>query len=85
MTDLEIWAPRYSHHDCCILASKVTNDQETYRIWFSKAKHLEGNQYVMTGAEIKEHGVLSPTNQGGKVVYAIPLLTLEKFKIAEVL
>lgn len=85
MTELEIWAPRYSTNDCCVLASKVKSDSETYKIWFSKANHLEGNQYIMSGAEIKKYGVLSPTKQDGKVVYAIPMLTLEKFKLGEVL
>lgn len=84
MTELEVWAPRYSMNDCCILASKVKADGETYRIRFTKAKHLEGNEYVMTGAEIKRDGVLS-SMKDGKVVYAIPMLTLEKFKVQEVL
>lgn len=85
MTDLEIWAPRYSTGDCCVLASKVTSDRETYRIWFSKAKHLSDSEYVLTGAEIKQHGVLSDIKTDGRVVYAIPMIELERFKVAEVL
>lgn len=85
MTDLEIWAPRYSTNDCCVLASKIRSEKETYTIWFSKAKHLEGNAYVMTGKEIKENGTLERTRRDDKVVYCIPMVTLERFKIAEVL
>lgn len=85
MVELEIWAPRYSTNDCCVLASKVKKEAETYKIWFSQADHLKGDEYVMTGAEIKQHGVLGEMKHERKVVYAIPMATLEKFKVMEVL
>lgn len=85
MTELEIWAPRYSTNDCCVLASKVTSDSETYKIWFSKAAHLKGNQYVLTGRELRDAGVVEMTKTDHKMVYAIPMDVLEKFKVEEVL
>lgn len=85
MLTLEIWAPRYSTGDCCILASKVRSDSETYRVIFTKAKHLEGNEYVLTGAEIKDNSVLDTTKKPGQIVYALPMHKLERFKVGEVL
>lgn len=85
MTDLEIWAPRYKDNTCLILAGKVKSDSETYRIWFSKADHLAGDAYIMSGSEIKELGSIERTKTDDKVVYAVPMLVLERFKEAEVL
>lgn len=79
MKPLEIWQPRYSTNDCLILASKVKSDDQIYRIYFTKAPHLNGNRYHMKGHEIKSLGKLEKL-KSGKTVYAVPMDVLEKFK-----
>lgn len=81
MKPLEVWQPRYSTDDCCVLARKIVSDSQQYSIYFTKAKHLEGKRFVMTGAEIKKHSKLERTKQGGKKVYAIPMGILESYEV----
>lgn len=85
MKPLEVWQPRWSTGDCCILASKIRSDSQVYAIYFSKAdswkgNDLKGGRYVMRGHEIKKLGEKQKTAQGGKLVYAVPMETLMTFK-----
>lgn len=78
---LEIWQPRYSRKDCPVLASKIKiGDDVQYRIWFSDDPKYKGKSYIMTGKQIRDNGTLERTKQGNKLVYAIPLDVLERFK-----
>jgi len=80
MQPLEIFAPRYSTNDCLILATKVKSDTQPYSVYFSKDKTLAGNRYILRGHEIKSFKK-ERTVQGNKLVYAIPMDELERFKI----
>ena len=79
MKPLEIWSPRYSTQECLVLASKVRSSTEVYSIYFSKAKELAGQRFIMRGNEIKSYPV-EKTKTGSKLVYAIPMAELERYK-----
>lgn len=86
MKPLEIWSPRFSTGDACIVASKVRDAAAVYSIYFSKTKSwngndLEGKRYIMRGHEIHMLGKKERTKQGNKLVYSVPmdiLLTFEQ-------
>jgi hypothetical protein len=83
ISKIDIWQPKYSTKECLVLASRIISDKQQCRIYFTADKSLKGNTYLMTGAQIKEHGPLKQTDQGGKKVYAIPMDILDKFKETE--
>ena len=80
MKRVEVWYPRFSKRDLCILAKHIRSASETYEIVITKDPKYTGNIYKMTGDQIIENATLERTKQGNKMVYAIPLSKLEEFK-----
>lgn len=74
---IDIWSPRYKDRKVLIASYKV---KEMNKIIFTKAKHLEGREYCMSGAKIRSY----PIDTNGKVqVYAVPLDDLEVLEYKE--
>ena len=64
---IEIWMPRYKDRKVLIAVYKVGPQNE---IVFTKAKHLLGKRYEMSGAEIQKY----PKTYNGKIeCYEVPL------------
>lgn len=64
---IDIWTPRY--HDRKVLIAKY-KVQTNNLIEFTKAKHLKGMKFEMSGADIAKH----PIESNGKLeCYAVPL------------
>ena len=74
MQKIEIWTPKYSTNSVLIAKYKVGADN---LIVFTKAKHLAGFEYRISGEEIKK----SPTQKNGNSeVYVVPFDSLERVK-----
>lgn len=80
MKKIEIWYPRFSKRDLCILAKHIRSTTETYEIHITKDPSYAGCTYKMTGEDILNNASLEKTKQGNKTVYAIPLSKLEEYK-----
>ena len=64
---IEIWQPRYKDRTCLIAKYKVGT---LNKITFTKAKHLQGMEFELTGAEIAKH----PIEDNGKIAcYVVPM------------
>jgi len=81
---VEIWNPRYKDMGetkswvVMIAPWKLSAGENI--IWFSKAKHLKGAEYGMTGVKIKTY----PLESNGKAnMHCVPLNNLELIKPAE--
>ena len=69
---MEIWYPRYHDRKVLIAKYKVERDNE---IVFTKAKHLQGMKFRISGREIEKY----PIETNGTVdCYAVPFDKLEK-------
>lgn len=67
---IEIWQPRYKDRTALIAKYKVGNEN---LIRFTKAKHLKGMSFVVSGQDIQKH----PLEDNGKVpCYAVPMDTI---------
>lgn len=74
---IDIWSPRYRDRKVLIASYKV---KENNKIIFTRAKHLAGHEYYMSGAKIRSY----PIDTNGKVqVYAVPLDDLESLEYKE--
>lgn len=79
---IEIWQPKYSprfadEHEVWIDRDKV---REHNIVYFTKAKHLEGKEYYISGRDVRQ----SPTTTNGKIpVYAVPMSRLEPMAVPE--
>ena len=74
---IDIWAPKYKNRTVLIAHYKV---KEMNKIIFTKAKHLEGREYCMSGAKIRSY----PIDTNGKVkCYAVDLDDLEPLEYKE--
>lgn len=74
---IDIWTPRYKDRAVLIASYKV---KERNKIIFTKAKHLEGYEYYMTGNKLRSY----PIDTNGKVqCYAVPLDDLEPLEYKE--
>lgn len=74
---IDIWQPRYKDRVVLIASYKV---KENNKIIFSKAKHLAGKVYYMSGRKIRSY----PIDTNGKVqCYAVPLDDLEPLEYKE--
>lgn len=74
---IDIWTPRYKDRKVLIASYKV---KELNKIIFTKAKHLAGHEYIMSGAKIRSY----PIDTNGKVqCYAVPLDDLEPLEYKE--
>jgi len=74
---IEIWTPRY--HDRKVLVAKY-KVQTMNEIMFTKAKHLKGMTFKMSGADIAQH----PVETNGTIeCYAVPLDELLNNKVEE--
>lgn len=68
---IEIWQPRYKDRKVLVAKYKVSTHN---KIIFTKAKHLEGKEYYISGADASKY----PIEDNGKLAcYAIPLDDLE--------
>lgn len=68
---IEIWQPRYKDRKVLIAKYKVRNMN---KIVFTKAKHLAGQAFYMSGEKIQSY----PIDSNGKIAcYAVPLDDLE--------
>lgn len=69
--DIEIWQPRY--HDNVILIAKHKVGTHN-RITFTKAKHLAGQEFYLSGENIRQW----PLESNGRIMcYVVPLDELE--------
>jgi hypothetical protein len=69
---IQIWQPRYKDRKVLIAKYKVG---QMNQIEFTKAKHLEGMKFRMSGAEIQKH----PVEDNGKIAcYAVPMDELKR-------
>jgi len=74
---IDIWSPRYKDRKVLIASYKV---KEMNKIIFSKAKHLAGHEYYMSGSKIRQY----PVDTNGKITcYAVPLDDLEPLEYKE--
>ena len=74
---IDIWAPKYATRTVLIATYKV---KENNKIIFSKAKHLKGREYYISGAQARKY----PTITNGKVsCYNVPLDDLEVLEYKE--
>lgn len=68
---IEIWQPRYKDRVVLVAKYKVGTHN---KIVFTKAKHLEGKEYYISGAKASTY----PIDNNGKIAcYTIPLDDLE--------
>ena len=73
MKTLEIWQPRYKDQMVLIAKYKVKPEEE-YKIVFTKAKHLEGQDFFMNGDIIMQY----PLESNGKIdCYAVPMAVIK--------
>lgn len=68
---IEIWSPKYSTQSVLVDVRKVKNDNIIY---FTKANHLKGKEYYLSGDVARESDIIS----NGKIkCYDVPLGNLE--------
>lgn len=79
MSRIEIWQPKYKTDSVLIATYKVSAENI---ITFTKAKHLEGKEYQISGDKIRSCPVV---NNGKIACYDVPMseLTLVKDKETE--
>lgn len=71
----DIWTPRYRDKVCLIATYKVISGDNYIR--FTKAKHLEGMLFKVSGDKIRSCHV----DSNGKIpCYAVPMDMLERVK-----
>lgn len=71
---IEIWQPRYKDRKVLIAKYKVG---QMNQIEFTKAKHLEGMKFLISGADITKY----PLEDNGKIAcYAVPMDVLERYE-----
>lgn len=74
---IDIWTPRYKDRMVLVATYKV---KEHNKIIFTKAKHLAGREYYLSGAQARRYN----TTDNGKVsCYEIPLDDLEPLEYKE--
>lgn len=74
---IDIWAPKYATRTVLIATYKV---KENNKVIFSKAKHLKGREYYISGAKARSY----PVVDNGKVAcYSVPLDDLEVLEYKE--
>lgn len=71
MNRIEIWAPKFSTQSVLVDVRKVKADNVIY---FTKAKHLEGKEYYLSGNVAESCGVIS---NGRIKVFDVPMGKLE--------
>ena len=71
---IEIWSPKYSTNEALIGTHHVKNGIN--EIIFTKAKHLEGKTFVMTGEKIRSYKK-QPNGRG--FVYCVPMKDLHQY------
>lgn len=72
MENIQVWQPRYKDRTVLIARYKVGTHN---RITFTKAKHLEGKEFYMSGEDIRNY----PLDTNGKIdCYAVSLDDLER-------
>lgn len=69
---IEIWQPKYKTDSVLIATYKVESENT---IIFTKAKHLEGMRFHITGEKIRECPV---TTNGRITCYDVPMKYLDK-------
>jgi len=71
LNTIEIWSPKYSTDEVLIDPKKVAAHN---LIIFTKAKHLEGKQFYLSGLTIRQSHLVS----NGKIMcHAVPMDKLE--------
>ena len=70
MNKIEIWQPKYKTDSVLIATYKVAPENT---IIFTKAKHLEGKEYSISGADIRQFPVV---NNGKISCYDVPMSAL---------
>lgn len=71
LNEIQIWSPKYSTDQVLIDPKKVTAHN---KIVFTKAKHLEGKEYYLSGQTIRQSSLVS----NGKIdCYAVDMSKLE--------
>jgi len=71
LNEIQIWSPKYSTDQVLIDPKKVTAHN---KIVFTKAKHLEGKQFYLSGLTIRQSHLMS----NGKIMcHAVPMDKLE--------
>ena len=72
MNRIEIWSPKHSTQSVLVDVRKVKADNVIY---FTKAKHLEGHEYYISGEEAKS----CPVRSNGRIMcYDISMNKLER-------
>lgn len=78
MHHIQIWQPRYKDNVCLIATYNVMAGDNI--VYFTKAKHLEGKKYYISGDDIKN----CPLDTNGKIeCYAVPMSKLQLVKDVE--
>lgn len=77
MSYFEIWAPRYSTDDVLLKVSKVKTHN---KIVFSKAKHLAGKTFYISGKDVKR---CSKAYNGSITCYAVPMDKLQEMELID--
>lgn len=73
MNTIDIWTPRYRDNVCLVATYKVLNGDNYIK--FTKARHLNGMLFKITGDEIRN----CPVDSNGRIpCYAIPMDKLER-------
>lgn len=65
---IEVWMPRYKDRKVLVAKYKVIAGEN--QIVFTKAKHLEGKVFCMSGAKMSEYPL---TTNGTITCYEIPM------------
>ena len=78
MARIEIWQPKYKTDECLIDPKKVAVHNT---IWFSKANHLLGKEYYISGEDIRKHKLVY---NGRIMVHAVPMSELELIREEEI-
>ncbi len=73
MNVMDIWSPRY--HDNKVLLAKYKVHDGINKIVFTKARHLTGKSFYITGEEIRKHKL---ENNGRIPCYAVPFDLLKQ-------
>lgn len=74
MQRIEIWSPKYSTNSVLIAKYKVGANN---LVVFTKANHLAGMEYSISGEEVKKYPL---QKNGNTEVYVVPFDSLERIK-----